>query len=303
MADTQTRDINIDEPKTITCGLVMPISEIDGCSSKHWQDVKEIIETSLREIAEYNFNVRMVSHSNSVKLIHNNIIQNLFSDDIVVCDVSCKNPNVLFELGMRLAFDKPVVIIKDNDTEYIFDTANIEHVEYPRDLRYTEILKFRESLKKKVKDTYEEKWSYLEHFKNVKPGIINDKEVGYEDYLKHTINELKDVIYYASEAAATNKAHQVNAMYNANDDTNRMITLDFKIEENKELVDIDVIKSLIDEFFEAHHIRFNHNRMIENLNMYVIRYKIVGIINYNMLNVLRNEIKKIGYDVEIYTTF
>jgi hypothetical protein len=37
--------------------------------------------------------------------------------------LALKNPNVMFELGMRLAFDKPAIIIKDNRTNYSFDTA------------------------------------------------------------------------------------------------------------------------------------------------------------------------------------
>ncbi len=55
---------------------------------------------------------------------------------IVVCDISARNANVMFELGMRLAFDKPTVIIKDERTPYSFDISSIEHLDYPSDLRY-----------------------------------------------------------------------------------------------------------------------------------------------------------------------
>jgi hypothetical protein len=34
-----------------------------------------------------------------------------------LCDVSGKNANVMFELGLRLAFDNPTIIIKDDKTE------------------------------------------------------------------------------------------------------------------------------------------------------------------------------------------
>lgn len=40
----------------------------------------------------------------------------------------------MFELGMRLTFDKPTIIIKDNTTDFIFDTGPIEHLQYPKDL-------------------------------------------------------------------------------------------------------------------------------------------------------------------------
>ena len=78
----------------------------------------------------------------------NRIIENIYSSDIVICDVSCKNANVMFELGMRLAFDKPTIIIKDDSTGYSFDTSLIEHLEYPRDLRFTSIIKFKENANK-----------------------------------------------------------------------------------------------------------------------------------------------------------
>ncbi|MFA6921651.1 MAG: hypothetical protein WC216_07380 [Gallionella sp.] len=55
---------------------------------------------------------------------------------------------------MRLAFDKPTVIIKDDKTDYAFDTGIIEHVPYPRDLRFSRIVTFKTSLAEKVLATY-----------------------------------------------------------------------------------------------------------------------------------------------------
>ena len=75
------------------------------------------------------------------------IIQNLYENPGLVCDVSGKNPNVMFELGLRLAFDKPTIIVKDNKTSYSFDTSAIEHLEYPRDLRFSKIVEFKKTLR------------------------------------------------------------------------------------------------------------------------------------------------------------
>ena len=144
----------ISESKIITCGLVMPISSIDGCSAEHWLDVKSIIASAIEVSSELKFEVRLVSDQDDVGVIQKRIVQNLYSSDIIVCDVSCKNPNVMFELGMRLAFDKPTVIIKDDHTEYSFDTSVIEHLTYPRDLRFSKIVTFKEALLDKVLATY-----------------------------------------------------------------------------------------------------------------------------------------------------
>ena len=140
--------------KSLTCGVVMPISAIDGCSTEHWVEVKSILTEAVESIREPQFIARLVSDADEVGVIQKRIVQNVYNSDILVCDVSGKNPNVMFELGMRLAFDKPVVIVKDDKTEYSFDTGIIEHLTYPRDLRFGRIVDFKASLSVKLGSTY-----------------------------------------------------------------------------------------------------------------------------------------------------
>ena len=45
--------------------------------------------------------------------------------ELVIVDLTEHNPNVLFELGMRIAFDKPVCLIRAKETAPIFD---IDHM-------------------------------------------------------------------------------------------------------------------------------------------------------------------------------
>lgn len=141
-------------PATITCGLVMPISPIDSCSSEHWDEVKNIVSEAIKSIDDPVFTIKLVSDADDSGVIQKRIVQNIFNSDIIVCDVSGKNPNVMFELGMRLAFDKPTIIIKDDKTDYSFDTGIIEHVPYPRDLRYTRVVTFKSALADKVLATH-----------------------------------------------------------------------------------------------------------------------------------------------------
>src|SRR5262245_36927460 len=133
------------------CGIIMPIAAIDGCSAQHWKEVRQILEES---IDDAGFGSKMVSESEEVSVIHKTIIQNLYNNPIVVCDISGKNPNVMFELGLRLAFDKATVIIKDDRTDYSFDTSVIEHLGYPRDLRFSQIVDFKQKLAAKIQSTH-----------------------------------------------------------------------------------------------------------------------------------------------------
>jgi hypothetical protein len=142
------------ETKFLACGLVMPISAIDGCNPDHWADVKAILTDAVEGIASPRFRVKMVSDADDVGVIQKRIVENVYGADIVVCDVSGRNPNVMFELGMRLAFDKPTVIVTDDKTDYAFDTGVIEHLSYPRDLRFGKIVDFKALLADKVLATY-----------------------------------------------------------------------------------------------------------------------------------------------------
>ncbi|MBN3553298.1 hypothetical protein JYA63_03405 [Fictibacillus nanhaiensis] len=138
------------------CGIIMPIAAMPGYTAEHWSEVKTIIIESTQLISEFNFTTEIVSNSDGeIDVIHKRIIQNLYNADIVVCDISGRNPNVLFELGMRLTFDKPTILIKDDETDFIFDTGVIEHITYPKDLRFSKVVDFKKELARRIKLTYE----------------------------------------------------------------------------------------------------------------------------------------------------
>ena len=195
------------------CGIIMPISAIDGCPGEHWAEVKNIISES---ICAAGYNPNLVSDAEDIGIIQKRIIQNIYNNDIVVCDVSGKNPNVMFELGMRLAFDKPAIIVIDDKTDYSFDTSPIEHLSYPRDLRYNKILEFKEQLAKKIKATVEKAKSdstYTTFLKNFgtfeiahlekKEGTINDLLLERMDFIAHRLYRLEDRLNITSSDTNT----------------------------------------------------------------------------------------------------
>lgn len=151
MAKNET--VNPTSFEEMVCGYVMPISDTPDYRSGHWEDIKSMLDEVTVSIGFKES--RIVSTGLDVSTIHKRIVNNIYNDDIIICDVSSRNPNVMFELGMRIAFDKPVVIIKDNATQYCFDSGTIEHLEYPKDMRYADIDKFKKLLKQKIENTIE----------------------------------------------------------------------------------------------------------------------------------------------------
>ncbi|PHQ64900.1 MAG: hypothetical protein COB99_07070, partial [Sulfurimonas sp.] len=143
-----------------------------------------------------SFNPKLVSHSENIGVIHKKIIENLYKNPVVICDVSGKNPNVMFELGLRLAFDKPTIIIKDYETDYSFDTSPIKHLEYPRDLNYSKMKQFQKELIEAVKATYEEPndSTFLKSFGTFKAVKIDTETIPEYDFILEKIESLTKTI-------------------------------------------------------------------------------------------------------------
>ena len=61
-------------------------------------------------------------------VIQSTIINQLLTADLVIADLTDHNPNVLFELGIRLAKELPVALIKAQGTAPLFDVDNMMRV-------------------------------------------------------------------------------------------------------------------------------------------------------------------------------
>lgn len=185
-----------EEVKDKKCGIIMPISPTPDYGHEHWKDVLSIITETINDT---QFKPNLVSDDEAIGLIHERIVTNIYNNEMIVCDVSSKNPNVMFELGLRLAFDKPVIIIKDDKTSYTFDTGVIEHLSYPSSLRFGDIVIFKKDLSKKIEATYKKSVEtpnfspFLKGFgKTIVPAKIHGEEITETKYLIDQIYGLKD---------------------------------------------------------------------------------------------------------------
>jgi hypothetical protein len=142
-------------------------------------------------------------------LIHAEIISNLETADIVLCDMSCLNPNVFFEFGIRTALNKSVSVVKDELTKTVpFDTGIINYQKYNSSLEPwlldKEINKLSEHINTSFSRSKGENalWKYF----GLKSEVIPYKpEVGTDgklDYLTFQIDSLREKV---EELTAKNK--------------------------------------------------------------------------------------------------
>jgi hypothetical protein len=93
------------------CFIVMPISDPDGYQPGHFQHVFEDLFVPACEKAGYQ--ALRADQVRETNLIHLDVLQRILDSSMVLCDLSSRNPNVLFELGLRQAFDKPVALVQE----------------------------------------------------------------------------------------------------------------------------------------------------------------------------------------------
>ncbi|WP_407559630.1 hypothetical protein [Vibrio parahaemolyticus] len=149
MANTKNKEVKDNKD----CFIIMPIADVEGYPDGHFKHVYSNIISPACEMA--GFNPVRADEVKQTNLIHLDILKQLIEAPIAICDLSNRNPNVLFELGIRQAFDKPVVLIQEKGTPKIFDIAPLRYLEYCKEMKYHDVLSIQQELKESVQATYE----------------------------------------------------------------------------------------------------------------------------------------------------
>lgn len=132
----------------------MPISDNTNYPVGHFDRVYEHFIKPACELAKFKpVRADDIINTNHIAL---DIIKRIIESDMALCDLSSRNPNVLYELGIRQAFNKPVTLIKDSKTKRIFDIQGFRDLEYDENLRIDKVQSSIENLARTISSTYEE---------------------------------------------------------------------------------------------------------------------------------------------------
>lgn len=119
----------VGEPKMqspLVAFVAMPFVEKTDRYAKGFFD--EVIRNLITPAAvEAGFRVQTARREGS-DVIHSTIVNDILQADMVIADLTEHNPNVLFELGLRMASEKPICLIKAKNTLPIFDVDNLLRV-------------------------------------------------------------------------------------------------------------------------------------------------------------------------------
>lgn len=127
---TDTDTITV-KPKT--CFIMMPIADHPDYDKGHFNRVYQYLIKPACIKAGYN-PIRADDNKAS-NMIMFDILKKIVECDMAICDLSSRNANVFYELGLRQAFNKKTILITDGLLPTPFDISAFRYVSYSPSLR------------------------------------------------------------------------------------------------------------------------------------------------------------------------
>lgn len=124
--------------KEKTCFAIMPIADHPDYAQGHFTRVYNHLIKPACENAGYK--VIRADDAKASHMIMFDILKNIVECDMAICDLSSKNANVFYELGLRQAFNKKTILITDSITNTPFDITGFRYVKYSESLRVDSVM-------------------------------------------------------------------------------------------------------------------------------------------------------------------
>jgi hypothetical protein len=138
-----------------SCFIIMPIADSDPYPTGHFKRVYDfIIKPAVIRAGFTPIRADDVLNTNYIAI---DIIKRIVTCEMAICDLSSRNPNVFYELGIRQAFNLPVTLIRDSRTKRAFDIQGFRDIEYDENLRIDKVESSISVIKETLENTYKDK--------------------------------------------------------------------------------------------------------------------------------------------------
>lgn len=211
MTAKKTQDTSevAETPENNDCFIIMPIADHPDYKQGHFKRVYDDILKPACIAAGYR-PVR-ADDTKQANLIQLDILQKLLESPMAICDLSTRNPNVLFELGLRQAFDKPTILVQEEGTPRIFDINIFRYVEYRNSLDYREVLADQLAIEEVLKETKQAVAdgksinSIIKLLSITNPATLQDSSnFGDKEYFEVLMSEIRGIKNYVKETTGRN---------------------------------------------------------------------------------------------------
>lgn len=187
--------------KEKTCFAIMPIADHPDYTQGHFTRVYNHLIKPACEKAGYK--VIRADDAKASHMIMFDILKNIVECDMAICDLSSKNANVFYELGLRQAFNKKTILITDSITNTPFDITGFRYVKYSESLRVDTVMSDVLEISAMLQETEsaaEDDINSIVNLLKIQPAHIN----------KVQLNEQESVLY----ELVKNLDSKVSKLYN-----------------------------------------------------------------------------------------
>lgn len=129
--NTEIKNTSKTDGEEKTCFIITPIGGETEPIRRH---IDGIIDATICPALKSNGYTPIIPHRVSAPgSITKQIIQDIHNSDLVIANLTEKNPNVMYELALRHCFGTPLIMIAEKGTELPFDISDIRTIFYVND--------------------------------------------------------------------------------------------------------------------------------------------------------------------------
>ncbi len=132
MATTPANDLEqpISKQDKKVCFVIAPIGSEDSATRRATDGM---LDSALNPVLNDRYDVEVAHRISQTGSITQQVLKRVLQADLVVAVISELNPNVMYELGIRHAAAKPVVVLAESGTKLPFDVATERTIFYEPD--------------------------------------------------------------------------------------------------------------------------------------------------------------------------
>jgi hypothetical protein len=213
----ESKDDVKEENKKKRCFIITPIG---GESSDIRRQIEGVIDECIIPVLGEEYDVIVAHRIFTTGSINNQVISEIYNDELVIANLTGLNPNVMYELAFRHALRKPVIVIKNKDDGYKlpFDITEDRTIFYTNDISGTA------ELKKSLKSFLDEIDLIKEADNPITRGIRNYEAV---KFLEDTDND-SDKINVGTARLLFNQLNRIETKLQTVCDCNNLKTNTYK---------------------------------------------------------------------------
>ncbi|MBT0462325.1 hypothetical protein [Morganella morganii] len=207
-----------DAPEQKTCFIIMPIADHPNYENGHFNRVYEYLIKPACEDAGYK--AIRADDSKASHMIMFDILKKIVQCDMAICDLSTKNANVFYELGLRQAFNKKTILITDGKEKAPFDISGFRYVQYSPALRVDQCVQDINKITEMLNETTvasENDVNSIVKLLEIDPATVDTTQLNNEDSLifKMMMN-INDRLDKLSGISKNNQKEIYSSIYTSN---------------------------------------------------------------------------------------